>query len=64
MVWGGKWEGGLRLGTRVHPWQLGEKVPVHLICNDIIFNLVTFYFSKSFNDQGKKLIEESKTAIV
>ena len=22
MVWGGRWEGGSGLGTRVHPWQI------------------------------------------
>ena len=22
MVWGGRWEGGSGLGTRVHPWQM------------------------------------------
>ena len=22
MVWGGRWEGGSRWGTRVHPWQM------------------------------------------
>ena len=26
MVWGGKWERGSELGTRVHPWQIHADV--------------------------------------
>ena len=26
MIWGGKWEGGSGLGTRVHPWQINVDV--------------------------------------
>ena len=26
MVWGGRWEGGSRLGTHVHPWQIHVNV--------------------------------------
>ena len=26
MIWGGKWEGGSGLGTRVHQWQINVDV--------------------------------------
>ena len=26
MIWGGRWEGGSRLGTHVHPWQINVNV--------------------------------------
>lgn len=44
--------------------KLGDKLHAHLTSSDTIFNLVTLYFLNSFNDQGKKNIQDSKTSII